>query len=145
MGFFSLLVLLVFNFSFELGGAALHEIGPGVLWSSFVFACLLGLNRSFADERENHSLDALLMAPGDRGAIYLGKMIANQIFLLAVELICLPFFALFFNLSPGFFYCRCSESLFSVRPVFPPPARSLPLFRALCDCANFCCRYYCCQ
>ena len=103
MGFFSLLVLLVFNFSFELGGAALHEIGPGVLWSAFVFACLLGLNRSFADERENHSLDALLMAPGDRGAIYLGKMIANLVFLLAVELICLPFFALFFNLSPGFF------------------------------------------
>ena len=96
MGFFSLLVLLVFNFSFELGGAALHEIGPGVLWSAFVFACLLGLNRSFADERENHSLDALLMAPGDRGAIYLGKMIANLVFLLAVELICLPFFALFF-------------------------------------------------
>ena len=103
MSFFSLLVLLVFNFSFELGGAALHEIGPGVLWSAFVFACLLGLNRSFADERENHSLDALLMAPGDRGAIYLGKMTANLIFLLAVELICLPFFALFFNLSPGFF------------------------------------------
>ncbi len=103
MAFFSLLVLLVFNFSFELGGAALHEIGPGVLWSAFVFACLLGLSRSFADERENHSLDALLMAPGDRGAIYLGKMAANGLFLIAVELICLPFFMLFFNLSPGFF------------------------------------------
>jgi heme exporter protein B len=103
MAFFSLLVLLVFNFSFELGGAALHEIGPGVLWSSFVFASLLGLSRSFADERENHSLDALLMAPGDRSAIYLGKMLGNLLFLLAVELICLPFFTLFFNLSPGWF------------------------------------------
>ncbi len=103
MAFFSLLVLLVFNFSFELGGAALHEIGPGVLWSAFVFASLLGLSRSFADERENHSLDALLMAPGDRGAIYLGKMLGNLVFLLVIELICLPFFALFFNLSPGFF------------------------------------------
>jgi heme exporter protein B len=86
-----------------LGGATLHEIGAGVLWSSFVFASLLGLSRSFADERENHSLDALLMAPGDRGAIYLGKMLGNLIFLLVVELICLPFFTLFFNLSPGLF------------------------------------------
>ena len=101
MVFFVLLTLLVFNFSFELGGAALHEIGPGVLWSAFVFASLLGLNRSFVDERENGCLDALLLAPGDRGAIYLGKMLGNLIFLLAVELLSLPFFALFFNLSPG--------------------------------------------
>ena len=103
MVFFSLLVLLVFNFSFELGGAALREIGPGVLWSSYVFASLLGLGRSFADERENDALDALLLAPGDRGAIYLGKMIGNLVFLLAIELLSLPFFTLFFNLSPGLF------------------------------------------
>ena len=103
MVFFALLVLLVFNFSFELGGAALREIGPGVLWSSYVFASLLGLGRSFADERENDALDALLLAPGDRGAVYLGKMIGNLVFLLAIELLSLPFFTLFFNLSPGFF------------------------------------------
>ena len=103
MGFFVLLVLLVFNFSFELGGAALREIGPGVLWSSYVFASLLGLGRSFAVERENDALDALLLAPGDRGAVYLGKMLGNMVFLLAIELLSLPFFTLFFNLSPGFF------------------------------------------
>ena len=103
MVFFVLLVLLVFNFSFELGGAALREIGPGVLWSAYVFASLLGLGRSFADERENDALDALLLAPGDRGAVYLGKMLGNLIFLLAIELLSLPFFILFFNLSPGFF------------------------------------------
>ncbi len=103
MVFFVLLVLLVFNFSFELGGAALREIGPGVLWSSYVFASLLGLGRSFADERENDALDALLLAPGDRGAVYLGKMLGNLVFLLAIELLSLPFFTLFFNLSPGFF------------------------------------------
>lgn len=103
MVFFTLLVLLIFNFSFELGGAALREIGPGVLWSSYVFASLLGLGRSFAAERENDALDALLLAPGDHGAIYLGKMVGNLVFLLAIELLSLPFFALFFNLSLGFF------------------------------------------
>ncbi|MEW6750911.1 MAG: heme exporter protein CcmB [Candidatus Latescibacterota bacterium] len=101
MLFFVLLSLLVFNFSFELGGAALHEIGPGVLWSTFTFASLLGLNRSFVDERENGCLDALLLAPAGRGALYLGKMLGNLAFLLLVELLGLPFFALFFNLNPG--------------------------------------------
>jgi len=101
MVFFVLLVLLVFNFSFELGGAALHEIGPGVLWSSYVFASLLSLNRTFAAESENRSLDGLLLAPGDRSALYLGKMLGNLIFLLAIQLLSLPFFALFFNLSIG--------------------------------------------
>ena len=101
MVFFVLLTLLVFNFSFELGRAALHEIGPGVLWSAFVFASLLGLNRSFVDESENNCLDGLLLAPGDRGTIYVGKMLGNLLFLLVVELISLPFFTLFFNLSPG--------------------------------------------
>ncbi len=103
MVFFVLLVLLVFNFSFELGGLALHEIGPGVLWSSYVFASLLGLNRTFATELENSCVDALLMAPGDRGAVYLGKMLGNLFFLLVIELISLPFFALFFNLSVGLY------------------------------------------
>ena len=98
---FVLLVLLIFNFSFELGGAALHEIGPGVLWSAFVFASLLGLNRTFAAEGINDCLDGLLLAPGDRASLYLGKMLGNLIFLLATQLASLPFFALFFNLSPG--------------------------------------------
>lgn len=103
MIFFILLILLVFNFSFDLGRTALREIGPGTLWSSYVFASLLSLGRSFADERENDALDALLLAPGDRGSIYLGKMLGNFVFLLAVEILSLPFFALFFNLSLGFF------------------------------------------
>lgn len=103
MVFFVLLILLVFHFSFEWGGAAIYEIGPGVLWSSFVFASLLALNRSFVDERENGCLDALWLAPGDRSAIYLGKMLGNLIFLVVVQLITLPFFALFFNLSLGSF------------------------------------------
>ena len=103
MVFFILLILLVFNFSFDLGRTTLREIGPGTLWSSYVFASLLSLGRSFADERENDALDALLLAPGDRGSIYLGKMLGNFVFLLVVEILSLPFFALFFNLSLGFF------------------------------------------
>ena len=103
MAFFVLLVLLVFNFSFELGGAAMHEIGPGVLWSSFVFASLLGLHRTFAEEYDSGCIDGLMAAPGERSGLYLGKMLGNLVFLLVVELLTLPVFALFFNLTPGLF------------------------------------------
>lgn len=103
MVFFVLLVLLVFNFGFELGGAALWEIGPGVLWSSFVFASLFGLQRTFAAESANDCLDGLLAAPLERGALYLAKMVGNMLFLLGVELLTLPLFGLFFNLTPGLY------------------------------------------
>jgi heme exporter protein B len=101
MVFFVLLILLVFNFSFELGGAALIEIGPGVLWSAFVFASLLGLQRTFTAEHDNGCLDALLAAPVSRTGLYVAKALANLLYLLAVEVVTLPLFALFFNLDLG--------------------------------------------
>ena len=103
MAFFVLLALLIFNFSFEPGHVPLYQIAPGVLWSAFAFSSLLGLNRSFVDERENNCLDALLLMPGSRTAIYIGKMLGNLIFLLTIQLIGLPVFILFYNLSPGTF------------------------------------------
>ena len=101
MVFFVLLVMLVFNFSFELGGAALWEIGPGVLWSCFVFASLFGLQRTFVNETRNGCLDALLAAPVERRSLYLAKMGGNVLFLLGVQVLTLPFFGLFLNLSLG--------------------------------------------
>jgi heme exporter protein B len=68
-----------------------------------VFACVLGLNRSFANERENGCIDALLLAPLDRGALYMGKMLGNLVSLLGVEVLALPVFAVFFNVEPGLF------------------------------------------
>ncbi len=134
MVLFVLLVLLVFNFSFELGGAALHEIGPGVLWSSYVFASLLSLNRTFAAEMENSCLDGLLIAPGDRSALYLGKMLGNLIFLLTIELLSLPFFALFFNLSMGVYlwpllavFLLGSSSLAAVGTLFAAMSNNMRL------------------
>ena len=97
--FFVILMLLLFNFCFELGGAALTEIGPGVLWGAYVFASLFGLNQTFASEREDHCLDALLLSANSPSALYLAKMLGNVLFLLVVEIISMPVFALFFNLS----------------------------------------------
>ncbi|MEE2658561.1 MAG: heme exporter protein CcmB [Candidatus Latescibacterota bacterium] len=101
MVFFVLLVLLVFNFGFELGGAALGEIGPGVLWSAVLFASLIGLQRTFTAEDADDCLDGILASPVSRSSLYVAKMAGNFLFLLAVELITLPLFGLFFNLTVG--------------------------------------------
>lgn len=96
---FALLVMVIFNFAFEPGAETTGLIAPGVLWVSFTFAGVLGLNRSFILEKERGCLDGLLLCPVDRSAIYLGKMLASTTFMLAVEAVALPMFAVLFNLS----------------------------------------------
>jgi heme exporter protein B len=97
---FALLVVVVFNFAFE--SAPRESIllaAPGLLWVAFTFAGVLGLNRSIAIERENMSIQALMLAPVDRGGIYLGKMLGNFVFMLVSELLIVPIFAVLYNFS----------------------------------------------
>ncbi|OLE20026.1 MAG: hypothetical protein AUG50_01895 [Betaproteobacteria bacterium 13_1_20CM_3_63_8] len=94
---FTVLVLLVFNFGRDPTAVAAVDLAPSILWVTFTFAAMLALNRAFQLELENQALDGLLLAPVSRGSIYLGKLIANLLFVGAVEAIGLPLFALFFN------------------------------------------------
>lgn len=96
---FSVLVILIFNFAFELRVDSVRQVAPGALWVTFTFAGLLGLNRSFATERDQGSLEGLLLAPMDRSAIYLGKTLANVIFMLLIEVITLPTATVLFDLN----------------------------------------------
>lgn len=98
MMMFGLLVLVVFNFAFQPTGAERAFIAPGILWVAFSFAGILGLNRSLSIETDNDCLQGLLLAPLDRGALYLGKVASNFIFMTLAELIILPIFILFYNL-----------------------------------------------
>src|SRR5690242_15630879 len=99
MGMFALLVLVIFNFTFDLRVDNISAIAPGVLWISFIFASLLGLGRTLAAEREQRSLDRLLLCPVDRCAIYLAKLLGNVLLISVVEFVALPFYALLFNVS----------------------------------------------
>ncbi len=94
---FTALVLAIFNFARDPTVLSGTDLAPGILWITFSFAGLLGLNRAFALERENRTLDGLLLAPVDRSALYLGKALANLVFVGTVEAVALPLFALFFN------------------------------------------------
>ncbi|NDJ60747.1 MAG: cytochrome C biogenesis protein [Chloroflexi bacterium] len=99
MGLFALLSILVFSFALELNRIARIEAVSGVLWVTIVFASLLGLNRSMAMERENGGLDALLIAPVNRAAIFFGKMAGNLVFMLTVAVVLLPVINVLYDIS----------------------------------------------
>jgi heme exporter protein B len=89
MFIFALLVIVIFNFAFDPGMSYIQDVAPGILWVAFTFAGILGLNRSFVQEQENNCLQGMMLAPVDRGAIYLGKFLGNVLFMMLVELVAL--------------------------------------------------------
>lgn len=99
--FFSLLLLFVFHFTVGGDRERLIAALPGLLWLGFVLSGLLALGRSFLVERENDCWDGLLLAPGDKSAVYLGKVAANLLLMLVVEAVLLALFAFFFNVDVG--------------------------------------------
>jgi len=96
---FALVILLMFSFAFDPESEMTREISGGLLWIVFAFAGTLILNRSFAREIPNDCLDALIAAPVPGSALFLGKAVANYILVFAVELIALPVFAIFNNVT----------------------------------------------
>lgn len=94
---FSLLIMFIFNFAFDLRAENIRALAPGVLWVAIAFAGMLGLNRSFVLEQDRGVMDGLLLAPVDRSAIYFGKMIGNVLFIGLVEIVILPIFIILFN------------------------------------------------
>ncbi len=94
---FSLAAVIVFNFALELELDAARQVSTGLLWIVILLASTLGLNRSLASEEENRSMDAVLIAPVDRSAVYVGKVISVTLFVSALEAILIPLFIAFFN------------------------------------------------
>ncbi len=98
---FAVLSLTLFFFAWDSTTVASIDIAPGVLWVIFTFAGLLGLHRSFGVEQPTRGMDALLAAPIDREAIFLGKAIANLVFLSLVQLVTVPAMTVLYNVPIG--------------------------------------------
>lgn len=96
-----LLVLVIFNFAVDVDASNVARMAPGVLWIAIVFSATLALGRAFAIERENGCMAALLLAPIDRGLLFLAKLIVNFVVLAVFEALLLPFFVLLFDVAPG--------------------------------------------
>jgi len=95
--FFAVSCVLVFAFSFVRDGRALDHAAAGILWIAIAFAGTLALGRAFERERQSETLRALLLAPVDRPAIYVGKLLGLLALLAGVELILVPVVGLLFQ------------------------------------------------
>ena len=95
---FTLLVIVIFNFAFGASQEMIALVAPGILWVTFAFAGILSLNRSFIPEKEEDCLEGLMACPISRETIYVGKMLGSLLFILIIEAIALPIFAILFNL-----------------------------------------------
>lgn len=97
---FALTVLLMFSFTFDPNtNTGVRSLSGGLLWVVYLFAGVLVLNRSFARETANDSLAALVASPLSGEALFLGKTISSCALILAVELISLPVFGIFFDVT----------------------------------------------
>ena|SRR5690348_3418988 len=97
-GAFAIVILVLFSFAFE-ETEQIKEIGGGLLWLVFAFAGALIFNRSFARELPNDCLDTLLASPLSPASLVTGKALANFVMLLAMELISIVIFGIFFNVN----------------------------------------------
>tara|TARA_B100001245_G_scaffold216741_1_gene184748 strand:- start:3 stop:686 length:684 start_codon:yes stop_codon:yes gene_type:complete len=95
--FFSVSTVLVFAFGFVRDGRPVENAVAGILWIAIAFAGTLALGRTFERERYHDVLRALLLAPVDRPAIYVGKLLGILALLAAVEVVIVPLVALLFQ------------------------------------------------
>ena len=95
---FGLIVVVVFNFGLNRTPGSLAPVAPGLLWVAYGFVGVLAMNRAFARELEQGALDGLLAAPVSRDAVFLGKMLGTLAFMLVIEAVLLPVFAVMLDL-----------------------------------------------
>jgi len=97
MFLFVMLALVIFHYAFGVDeDTDLTYFTGGMLWVTFIFSALLGLNRSFAQEKDEQCLDGLLLCPVDRVTIFFAKTVGNLVFLLIIQAVSVPVFTLFF-------------------------------------------------
>jgi heme exporter protein B len=99
MTLFSITVYVLFHFGLDRDSVD-GELAAGVLWVTLLLAAVIGVSRLFAAEREQGGIDALLLAPVDRTALFVAKAAALFVFLVLVELVAVPAFGLLL-LGPG--------------------------------------------
>ena len=98
VAFLAGLILLLFGFALGPDPEALRSAAAGVIWLTVLFSGVLSFNRSYEQELENGALDTLLLYPGDRRSLFVGKLLANLAFVLAVEAVMIPAAAILYDL-----------------------------------------------
>jgi heme exporter protein B len=98
MLFFSLLVVVIFSFSFDPNAEESRQIAGGLIWVAFLFAAVVALNQTWERELRNQVLDAYRVSPAPATALFLSKALGNFILVSLLEALMTPLFVIFYNL-----------------------------------------------
>jgi heme exporter protein B len=98
MLFFSLLVVVIFSFSFDPNAEESRQIAGGLIWVAFLFAAVVALNQTWARELRNQVLDAYRVSPARPNSLFLAKALGNFLFVVILEAVMTPLFIVFYNL-----------------------------------------------
>lgn len=98
---FSVLLMVIFTFAFYQNEETVAFVFPGILWVAVVFAGMLAIGRTFAQEKESGCLRALALVPNTHTSLYCGKLAINLVFMLVFEAVLVPLLALAFNVDMG--------------------------------------------
>jgi len=98
MLFFSLLVVVVFSFSFDPSAEESRQIAGGLVWVAFLFAAVVALNQTWAREIRNQVLDAYRVSPAPANSLFMAKLAGNFIFVGVLETLMTPLFIVFYRL-----------------------------------------------
>jgi heme exporter protein B len=98
MLFFSLLVVVVFSFSFDPSAEESRQIAGGLVWVAFLFAAVVALNQTWAREIRNQVLDAYRVSPAPANSLFIAKTLGNFIFVTVLEALMTPLFIAFYRL-----------------------------------------------
>ncbi len=98
MLFFSLLVVVVFSFSFDPSAEESRQIAGGLIWVAFLFAAVVALNQTWAREMRNQVLDAYRVSPAPANSLFMAKTLGNFIFVSVLEALMTPLFIVFYRL-----------------------------------------------
>lgn len=113
MGAFTVLVGVLFSFSFDPAAVRAQDVAGGLIWMTLVFAGVMGVGRTFALEAEDAAMQGMLLSPVPRDAIYLGKVLANVVIVSVTVLLIVLAFGLFFQLDYGAHPIALALTLFS--------------------------------
>jgi heme exporter protein B len=98
MLFFSLLVVVVFSFSFDPNAEESRQIAGGLIWVAFLFAAVVALNQTWTREIRNQVLDAYRVSPAPANSLFIAKTLGNFIFVAVLEALMTPLFVMFYRL-----------------------------------------------
>jgi heme exporter protein B len=98
MLFFSLLVVVIFVFSFDPLAEESRHIAGGLIWVAFLFATIVALNQTWARELRNQVLDAYRVSPAAANSLFLAKVLGNFVLVSVLESLMAPLFMIFYNL-----------------------------------------------